>query len=274
MLRDVSPPIAATGCNSLPGLRQGLAEAKAGWGSKGRRMTKAKGRVLVVDDDAELRTLLQRYLSSNGYDVRVATDTSGISRMLDRERYDLIVLDLMMPGEDGLSACRRLRADGENIPIIILTAKGDPIDRIIGIEMGADDYLAKPFEPRELLARIGAILKRVGMSGPRLAAEKPISFGPYVLHIEAMTLTRHGEKVELSSREFALLSVLASHWGRPVSRTRIIDNAFGRDAEVTDRAVDVQVTRLRKSMGEDPAKPDWIKTVWGVGYMLAKSSDA
>ncbi|MEO1730188.1 MAG: response regulator [Pseudomonadota bacterium] len=237
-------------------------------------MTNTKGRVLVVDDDAELRTLLQRYLSSNGYEVRVAVDTSGISRMLDRERYDLIVLDLMMPGEDGLSACRRLRADGEDIPIIILTAKGDPIDRIIGIEMGADDYLAKPFEPRELVARIGSILKRVGMSGPGVATEKPIHFGPYVLQVEAMTLTRDGEKIELSSREFALLSVLASHWGRPVSRARIIDNAFGRDAEVTDRAVDVQVTRLRKSIGEDPAKPAWVKTVWGVGYMLAKNADA
>lgn len=234
-------------------------------------MTLAKGRVLVVDDDAELRTLLQRYLSTNGYEVRVAADTRSINKLLSRERYDLMVLDLMMPGEDGLTACRRLRAEGEDIPIIILTAKGDPIDRIIGIEMGADDYLAKPFEPRELVARIGAIMKRVLPGGVRAASDKPIHFGPFVLNIDAMTLTREGEVISLSSREFALLSVLAHHVGRPVSRARIIDQAFGRDAEVTDRAVDVQVTRLRKSMGEDTSKPAWIKTVWGVGYMLAKS---
>lgn len=237
-------------------------------------MTNSKGRVLVVDDDAELRMLLQRYLTGNGYEVRTAPDASGIDRLLNRERYDLMVLDLMMPGEDGLAACRRLRADGEDIPIIILTAKGDPIDRIIGIEMGADDYLAKPFEPRELVARIGAILKRISHPGPRNATDEPITFGPYVLNVFAMSLTRDGEPVTLSSREFALLSVLASHRGRPVSRARIIDHAFGRDAEVTDRAVDVQVTRLRKSMGEDTANPAWIKTVWGVGYMLAKQGDA
>ncbi|MEO0644308.1 MAG: response regulator [Pseudomonadota bacterium] len=237
-------------------------------------MTNFKGRMLVVDDDAELRTLLQRYLSGNGYEVRVAPDTSSLDRLLSRERFDLLVLDLMMPGEDGLTACRRLRAEGEEIPIIILTAKGDPIDRIIGIEMGADDYLAKPFEPRELVARIGAILKRARVSGPRAHADTPIEFGPYRLNIEAMSLTRDGQTIALSSREFALLAVLASHWGRPVSRARIIDHAFGRDAEVTDRAVDVQVTRLRKSMGEDPARPAWIKTVWGVGYMLAKDGGA
>ncbi|MEL6738016.1 MAG: response regulator [Pseudomonadota bacterium] len=237
-------------------------------------MTNSKGRVLVVDDDAELRMLLQRYLTGNGYEVRTAPDASGIDRMLNRERYDLMVLDLMMPGEDGLSACRRLRADGEDIPIIILTAKGDPIDRIIGIEMGADDYLAKPFEPRELLARIGAILKRISHTGPRNSTDKPICFGPYVLNVDAMSLTCDGESITLSSREFALLSVLASHWGRPVSRARIIDHAFGRDAEVTDRAVDVQVTRLRKAMGEDTARPAWIKTVWGVGYVLAKQDEA
>ncbi|MEM9310257.1 MAG: response regulator [Pseudomonadota bacterium] len=237
-------------------------------------MSNTKGRVLVVDDDAELRTLLQRYLSGNGYDVRVAPDTRGLDRLLSRERFDLMVLDLMMPGEDGLSACRRLRADGEDIPIVILTAKGDPVDRIIGIEMGADDYLAKPFEPRELVARIGAILKRISHIGPRLSGDTLMRFGPYRLNIEAMSLTRDDKMIALSSREFALLAVLASHWGRPVSRARIIDHAFGRDAEVTDRAVDVQVTRLRKSMGEDPARPAWIKTVWGVGYMLAKDGGA
>lgn len=233
-------------------------------------MTQSKGRVLVVDDDIELRGLLQRYLGENGYEARAVPDTRAMDQQLQREPYDAMVLDLMMPVEDGLSACRRLRAADQSIPIIILTAKGDPIDRIIGIEMGADDYLAKPFEPRELLARLGAVLRRSGTGGAAGAGSKSIGFGPYVLDIEAMTLTRDGERIELSSREFALLSVLASHIGRPVSRARIIDVAFGRDAEVTDRAVDVQITRLRKSMGEDSANPAWIKTVWGKGYMLAK----
>jgi two-component system phosphate regulon response regulator OmpR len=236
-------------------------------------MTDKKGRILVVDDDAELRGLLQRYLSGNAYDVTIASDCAAMDRLMLREPFDLIVIDLMMPGEDGLSACRRLRAAGEETPIIILTAKGDSIDRIIGIEMGADDYLAKPFEPRELLARIGAILKRARRAGPLADQGAPITFGPFALQVDAMTLTRDGAPVPLSSREFALLAVLAAHRGRPVSRARIVDHAFGRDAEVTDRAVDVQITRLRKAMGEDPANPAWIKTVWGVGYMLARDLD-
>lgn len=235
-------------------------------------MTCTKGRILVVDDDVELRGLLQRYLGENGYDVRAVPDTRAMDQQLERAPFDAMVLDLMMPVEDGLSACRRLRAVGQSIPIIILTAKGDPIDRIVGIEMGADDYLAKPFEPRELLARLGAVLRRTGPNGAAAGGSKPIAFGPYLLDTEAMTLTRDGSVLELSSREFALLSVLAAHIGRPVSRARIIDAAFGRDAAVTDRAVDVQVTRLRKSMGEDSANPAWVKTVWGTGYMLAKDA--
>ncbi|MEO0818241.1 MAG: response regulator [Pseudomonadota bacterium] len=233
-------------------------------------MTRTNGRILVVDDDVELRGLLQRYLGEHGYDVRAVSDTAAMDQQLQREPFDAMVLDLMMPVEDGLTACRRLRAADQSIPIIILTAKGDPIDRIIGIEMGADDYLAKPFEPRELLARLGAVLRRSGMGGLPASGSRPISFGPYVLDLEAMTLTRDGEAIELSSREFALLSALAQHIGRPVSRARIIDAAFGRHAEVTDRAVDVQVTRLRKSIGEDSANPLWVKTIWGTGYMLAK----
>lgn len=235
-------------------------------------MTPSRGRILIVDDDIELRGLLQRYLSENGFEVRAAPDTRSMDQHLQREPYDAMVLDLMMPIEDGLSACRRLRAAGQAIPIIILTAKGDPIDRIIGIETGADDYLAKPFEPRELLARLGAVLRRTGANGAAIHGGKPIPFGPFTLDIEAMVLTRNGEVLELSSREFALLTALATHIGRPVSRARIIDTAFGRDAEVTDRAVDVQVTRLRKSLGEDSSNPVWIKTVWGVGYMLARDA--
>ena len=235
-------------------------------------MNTAKGRILVVDDDIELRGLLQRYLGENGYEVRAVPDTKTMDRQLEREPFDAMVLDLMMPEEDGLSACRRLRAANETIPIIVLTAKGDPIDRIIGIEMGADDYLAKPFEPRELLARLGAVLRRTGSTSSGRGSGKTIQFGPYALDIDAMKLTRDGEAISLSSREFAILSTLATSLGRPISRARIIDVAFGRDAEVTDRAVDVQITRLRKSIGEDATNPAWIKTVWGVGYMLAKDA--
>lgn len=235
-------------------------------------MTPSKGRILIVDDDVELRGLLQRYLSENGFDIRAVPDTRAMDQQIQREPYDAIVLDLMMPLEDGLTACRRLRAASQFIPIIILTAKGDPIDRIIGIESGADDYLAKPFEPRELLARLGAVLRRTGTNGIAPSGGKRIQFGPFILDVDAMTLTREGAMTELSSREFALLSALAAHIGRPVSRARIIDTAFGRDAEVTDRAVDVQVTRLRKALGEDSANPVWIKTIWGVGYMLAKDA--
>ena len=235
-------------------------------------MTTSNGRILVVDDDIELRGLLQRYLSENGYEVRAAPDTRAMDQQLQREPYDAIVLDLMMPVEDGLSACRRLRADDQSIPIIILTAKGDPVDRIIGIEMGADDYLAKPFEPRELLARLGAVLRRANCSGTTPASRTIVRFGPFALNIDAMKLTREDAEIELSSREFSLLSALAVNIGRPISRARIIDTAFGRNAEVTDRAVDVQITRLRKSIGEDTSNPVWIKTVWGVGYMLAKDA--
>ena len=232
-----------------------------------------KHRILVVDDDHELRSLLQRYLGANGYEVRAVADTASMDRQLQREPWDALVLDLMMPDEDGLSACRRLRAASESIPIIILTAKGDPVDRIIGIEMGADDYLAKPFEPRELLARIGAVLRRTGPRSALASRTGPVRFGPFVLDAQARKLTRLDEVVELSSREFELLAALATNRGRPISRAHIIDAAFGRDADVTDRAVDVQVTRLRKAIEENPANPVWIRTVWGVGYMLARDDE-
>jgi two-component system phosphate regulon response regulator OmpR len=228
-------------------------------------------RIIVVDDDPELRSLLQRFLSEHGFAVRVVADGSALSTQLAREPADAIVLDLMMPGEDGLAICRRLRGDGDDTPILMLTAKGDPLDRILGLEMGADDYLAKPFTPRELVARLSAILRRVG---PRNISgrDNKYGFGPFVLNISTMTLLRDDAPVELSSREFALLSTLAASAGRPLSRAQLIDRALGRDAEVTDRAIDVQIVRLRKALGEDPANPEWVKTVWGVGYVLTGAS--
>jgi two-component system, OmpR family, phosphate regulon response regulator OmpR len=225
-------------------------------------------RILVVDDDPELRSLLQRFLAEHGFSVRAVADGAALSSQLMREPADAIVLDLMLPGEDGLAICRRLRAAGDQTPILMLTAKGDPMDRILGLEMGADDYLAKPFTPRELVARLAAILRRVG-PGAMALRDAVISFGPFALNPATMQLTRDGAAVPLSSREFALLNVLASSAGRPLSRAQLIDRAMGRDADVTDRAIDVQILRLRKALGDDPADPVWIKTIWGVGYMLA-----
>jgi two-component system, OmpR family, phosphate regulon response regulator OmpR len=224
-------------------------------------------RIIVVDDDAELRALTQRFLSEHGFSVRTVAGGAALDTALAREPADAIVLDLMMPGEDGLAVCRRLRAANDETPILMLTARGDPVDRIIGLEMGADDYLAKPFLPRELVARLTAILRRAGHQA-RIDQDAQIMFGPFLLNLATMTLYRDAQPVALSSREFALLLALAKSAGRPLTRAQLIDRALGRDAEVTDRAIDVQITRLRRALGDDPADPAWIRTVWGVGYVL------
>lgn len=225
-------------------------------------------RIIIVDDDPELRALLVRFLSEHGYAARAVADGRALSTMLAREPADAIILDLMMPGEDGLAICRRLRAEGDATPILMLTARGDPMDRILGLEMGADDYLAKPFTPRELVARIAAILRRT-RGGGALQATPLVRFGPFELDTAAMEVRREGAVVPLSSREYRLLAVLAAAPGRPLTRAQLIDRALGRDAEVTDRAIDVQVARLRQALGEDRTDPVWIKTVWGVGYVLS-----
>lgn len=231
--------------------------------------------MIVVDDDAEMRALIQRYLGENGLSVRAVPDGAGLDRAIAREPADVIVLDLMMPGEDGLAICRRLRAGGEETPILMLTARGDPIDRVLGLEMGADDYLAKPFLPRELLARIGALTRRRSGGSPLgLPAEGKVAFGPFVLDLDRLQLTRAGLPVELTTREFVFLKTLVLHAGRPLSRAQLIDLAIGRDAAVTDRAVDVQIARLRKAIGDDADEPVWIKTVWGHGYMVVKPGEA
>ncbi|MDV6332897.1 response regulator [Asticcacaulis sp. 201] len=235
-------------------------------------MTTSPARLIVLDDDAEMRGLLQRYLSENGFNVRTVPDGKSLDRALAREPADVLILDLMMPDEDGLSVCRRLRATGVDTPIIMLTAKGDPIDRILGLEMGADDYLPKPFVPRELLARINAIQRRRPAMAHLDTGEGRVTFGPFVLDLGRMQLTRNGEVIELSTREFLLLRVLLQYAGRPLSRAQIIDLAMGRDADVTDRAVDVQIVRLRRLIENDPANPEWIKTVWGHGYVFAKAN--
>jgi two-component system, OmpR family, phosphate regulon response regulator OmpR len=230
-------------------------------------MAHRPARIIVVDDDPELRNLLQRYLTENGHRVRAVDCGKALDSALAREPADAVVLDLMLPDEDGLAITRRLRAAGETVAILMLTARGDPVDRILGLEMGADDYLAKPFTPRELLARLSAILRRLHAPGATL--DNAVRFGPFVLDLNAMALQRDGASITLSSREFALLAALAARPGRALSRAQLIELALGRDAEVTDRAIDVQVARLRKVIEDDPANPVWIKTVWGVGYVFA-----
>ena len=225
--------------------------------------------VLVVDDDAELRELTETYLSRNGYEVASVADAVEMDAWLGEHAADLMILDLMLPGEDGLSIAKRLKAD-TTLPIIMLSAQGDDVDRIVGLEVGADDYIAKPFNPRELLARIRAVLRRVG----ERASESPTegrqqrSFGPFVLDLDSHQLLRGEDEVPLTSGEFDLLAVLSAHPNRVLDRDRILDLMTGAERSPFDRSIDVRVTRLRAKIEVDPGKPAFIKTVWGKGYMF------
>lgn len=227
-------------------------------------------RILVLDDDDELRGMLRRYLSGHGFDVHAVGNAGQLDRVLDREPYDALVLDLMMPGEDGLSICRRLRFSGHTIPILMLTARGDAVDRIVGLEMGADDYLAKPFDPRELTARLQAMLRRQKMlhSTQTWGADAVTAFGPFVLNVSRMELRRDDEVIALSSLEFQLLRVFAANPRRPMSRDHLLDKVKGREHESMDRSLDVQVLRLRRKIEDDPSSPKYIRTVWGIGYVF------
>ena len=230
-----------------------------------------KTKLLVVDDDLRLRELLKRYLSEQSYVVDTVPDGASMDRSLARERYDLMVLDLMMPNEDGLAICRRLRAKGEMMPIIMLTAKGDEVDRIVGLEMGADDYLPKPFNPRELAARIQAVLRRqapASLPGAPDADGAVIEFGPFKLDMGTRTLTRDNEALPLTSGEFALLKVLASHAREPLSREKLTELARGREYGPFDRGIDIQISRLRRLIETDTSNPAYIQTVWGFGYVF------
>jgi DNA-binding response OmpR family regulator len=227
-------------------------------------------RILIIDDDVRLRELLLRYLGEQGFVVKAVADGSALDKALMLNRYHLLVLDLMLPGEDGLTILRRLRGTGETVPVILLTAKGDEIDRIVGLEMGADDYLPKPFNPRELVARINAVLRRKGAqpAGAPDAEEKIIAFSDCELNLATRVLTRSGTPVSLTTGEFALLKTLVTHPRKPLSRDKLMELARGRDHEPFDRAIDVQVSRLRKLIEADPAKPRFIQTVWGYGYVF------
>ena len=228
-------------------------------------------KVVIVDDDNRIRDLLRRFLSQEGFDVLMAEDSRALSRIMQRESVDLLVLDLMLPGEDGLSICRRLRAEGQKVPIIMLTAKGEDVDRIAGLEIGADDYLAKPFNPRELLARIHAVLRRRPVHeapGAPSVDHEVIAFGDFVFDLGARSLKKADKDIALTTGEFAMLKVLARHPRQPLSRDKLAQLARGREFEPFDRSLDVQVSRLRKLIEADPANPKIIQTVWGVGYVF------
>lgn len=233
-------------------------------------------RLLVVDDDSRLRDLLTRYLGEQGFEVRGAADAVQMDKLRTREHFDLIVLDLMLPGEDGLAICRRLRGTGDQIPVVMLTAKGDEIDRIVGLEMGADDYLPKPFNPRELLARVQAVLRRQGSAPPGApdAVGEKVRFGQVEVDFSARTLTRDGTPTALTTGEFAVLKALLQHPRQPLSRDKLMTLARGREQGPFDRAIDVQVSRLRKLVEPDPGTPRYLQTVWGFGYVFVPDDDA
>ncbi|RMD49087.1 MAG: response regulator, partial [Alphaproteobacteria bacterium] len=224
--------------------------------------------LLVVDDDPRIRVLLRRFLQRHGYRVTEARDGDHARRLLAGLAFDLIVLDVMLPGIDGMALCRELRAAGLGTPILLLTARGETEDRIAGLEAGADDYLPKPFEPRELLARIHAILRRAP-SGPGtpLGADA-VLFGPWRFEPASGRLTRAGAEHRLTAAETALLRALAERPGEAVDRGRLAEALARGDERPQERAVDVQITRLRRKLEDDPREPRYLQTVRGRGYML------
>ncbi|EPJ2746912.1 two-component system response regulator OmpR [Vibrio parahaemolyticus] len=227
-------------------------------------------KILVVDDDARLRALLERYLSEQGFQVRSVANGEQMDRLLTRENFHLMVLDLMLPGEDGLSICRRLRHANNMLPILMLTAKGDEVDRIVGLEVGADDYLPKPFNPRELLARIKAVLRRqtVELPGAPSTEEKVVEFGEFRLNLGTREMFRGDETMPLTSGEFAVLKSLVTNAREPMSRDKLMNMARGREYSAMERSIDVQISRLRRMLEDDPSKPRYIQTVWGLGYVF------
>jgi DNA-binding response OmpR family regulator len=227
-----------------------------------------RARLLVVDDDAELRELATAYLTQQGFVVAAASDAAEMDARLAQEKFDLLILDLMLPGEDGLSIAKRLKGRAD-LPIIMVSAQGEDVDRIVGLEVGADDYIAKPFNPRELLARIRAVLRRAKARPASGGSDQLVQFGEFELDLAAHRLTRKGVNVALTSGEFDLLAVLVRHPNKVLDRDRILDLLTGAERSPFDRSIDVRVTRLRSKIEPDPGKPVYIKTVWGKGYLFS-----
>jgi len=224
--------------------------------------------LLIVDDDERIRTLLQQFLSRNGFWTTAARDADHARRLLEGLDFDLIVLDVMMPGDDGITFTKELRKS-QDTPILLLTAKGESTDRIAGLEAGADDYLPKPFEPKELLLRINAILRRVPNVEEIMDAPKVLHLGDIRYDIERAEMWQGEEMVRLTATEVSLMRIFSAHVGEPLSRTKLVED-LGRDkGQAQERAVDVQITRLRRKIEADPKQPRYLQTVRGAGYMLA-----
>lgn len=234
-------------------------------------MNQGSPHILVVDDHSEIRDLLKRFLEQHGMRVSCARDGKEMKRLLDEREFDLLVLDLMMPGEDGLTLCRELRVKSR-LPIIMLTAMGEETDRIIGLEMGADDYLSKPFNPRELLARIKAVMRRTQTESLPVpeTLTRDLRFDRWLLDVNRRELVdEEGVGMSLSTAEFDLLKVFLERPQRVLSRDQLLDLARGREAVAFDRAIDTLVSRLRRKLERDPKNPELIKTIWGGGYLFA-----
>jgi DNA-binding response OmpR family regulator len=235
--------------------------------------------LLMIEDDARLAQMVGEYLERSGFAVTKAVDAkAGLALLQDptggNRIPDLVILDLMLPDIDGLEVCRRIRAMGGEtgrVPVLMLTAKGDPMDRVVGLELGADDYLPKPFEPRELLARIRAVLRRRGEGAPPVA--KRMRFGSLEIDKDARSVTINGDERELTSYQFDLLAALAERAGRVLTRDQIMEAVRGRELEAFDRSIDVHMGRIRAAIEEDVKNPKRILTVRGVGYVFAKQQD-
>lgn len=230
-------------------------------------------RILIVDDDPGICRMLTRYLNEQGFDSHCVGDALEMDAWLSNQQPDLILLDLMLPGEDGLSIARRLRGSS-NLPIMMLTAKGEDIDRIIGLEMGADDYLPKPFNPRELLARINALLRRSNYNhSADKTSDKTFSFGAYCFDQDALILTRDDQEIKLGHADTELLRLFINHPNHPMSRDFMLDQLSGIERDPFDRSIDVRVARLRKKIEANPNKPQFIRTARGIGYRFTPGGD-
>jgi two-component system, OmpR family, phosphate regulon response regulator OmpR len=240
-------------------------------------LTAMRSRILLVEDDLRARALLEEFLVRHGLAVISLGSGAQVAEVISRECISLVLLDLMLPGEDGVSICKRLRASGAKVPLIMLTAKTETMDRIIGLEVGADDYVLKPFEPRELLARIGAVLRRHGGAArPDALGESGsvYSFGPFELDVNQRRLTQSGQVIVLTKGEFAVLEVLCSHPRQPLSRERLFRLSRHRNFVIADRSMDIQIARLRRLIETDASQPCHIRTIWGYGYVFVPEGDA
>ncbi|MFT4190606.1 MAG: two-component system response regulator OmpR [Comamonas sp.] len=228
-------------------------------------------KIAIVDNDPRAAESLRRYLSQEGFSVVLAEDGAALNRLLQRESVDLVVLELLLPSEDGLSICRRLRGNEDATPIIMVSTKSEDIDRIVGLEVGADDYLGKPFNPRELLARINAVLRRrpkLEAPGAPSSAQEVFTFGPYQFNLGTRILLRDDTEIALTTGEYAMLKALVRHPRQPLTREKLAKLARGREFDPYDRSLDVQVSRLRKLIEPEPTSPRYIQTVWGIGYVF------